>query len=68
MLDSGEYFQCPTKAKEAYLVPVSDAVKDIVEKADQAVIDTFSKTHPSEMDKRTKEYKDWKASQEEADA
>ena len=68
LLESGVYFQCPTKAKEEYLVPTSNAVKDVVEKIDESIIEHFREnTDPSQMDKRTKEYKEWKAAQEDSE-
>lgn len=57
MLESGDYFQCPTKAKE-------HSGRSIPADPETPALDD---SPAALLDKRTKEYKDWKASQEEAD-
>jgi len=63
LLESGVYFQCPTAAKEA-----STAVKvAAVTEEPAAKQEEVTAVHPSQMDKRTKEYKEWKATQEDSE-
>ena len=61
-LDSGDWFDSPPKAEEAYdaaktKTPEPEPVAEL-ERASTAI-------HPSQMDKRTKEYKAWLSTQRE---
>lgn len=79
MLDSGDYYDNPTCAEKAYKDQLEDELakarelKALREEAEKAVEQKAEvpeveqceiSVHPSQMDKRTKEYKEWKAQQE----
>lgn len=63
LMDEG-WFDCPSKAESAYNESLEATFQQELEEEEPEVAEEI---HPSKMDKRTKEYKAWKASQEESE-
>ena len=64
LLDSGVYFQCPTKAEEAEAAVIAD--KEIFKESAETK-DAADDPEPN-VDKRSKEYREWKERNQKEDS